>query len=430
VIEEAQMFLPETTLVSPRITQLSEAVDDGDLDAVDLFWKEVASSGAPLMEPMDEDDDHTLVTFVWRDPGDTENALVVLYSAPNQGDLTPFTMDHIPGTDLWYKSYVLPSELRTTYLLSVNDPLETYDTYEEILGRLSSYRPDPLNPVEFPIFGNDQNKYVVSVLELPKAPRQAWNLARKGVAKGRRRMEELDSEILGTRHHVSVRTPPGYDPGGDPCDVFLLFDGWAYYNYAAVTTVMDNLHHVGRIRPTVLVMHSNLDQSVRAKELPCHRPFHDFLVEELMPWVDGNYNVTPDPARTVVGGSCFGGLAAAYVALESPDRFGNVISQSGSFWWPGPGVPGMAPEWLTEQYRERPIVPVRLSLEIGSLEGAIAEFDPMMAHRDFRDVLVDKGYDVDYVEYTGGHDLICWRGSLVDRLLALVRADQPKERVG
>lgn len=421
------LFAPETTVASPRIRQLAEAVDAGDPDALDGFWEEVAA-GAPLMEPVGDDDSQTLVTFLWRDPGDTDNALVVLYSAPNQGDLTEFTMDHVPGTDLWHKSYVLPSNLRTTYLLSVNDPLETYDTYEDVLGRLSSYRPDPLNPVEYPIFGNDENKYVVSVLELPKAPRQAWNIPRKGVPKGRSRMHELDSEILGTQHHVSVHTPPGYDSDGDPYDVFLLFDGWAYYNYAAVTTVMDNLLYVGRTRPYVLVMHSNLDQSVRATELPCHRPFHDFLVQELVPWIDGNYNVTDDPARTVVGGSCFGGLAAAYVALESPDRFGNVISQSGSFWWPGPGVPDMAPEWLTEQYRKRPALPVRFSLEIGSLEGAIAEFDPMTAHRDFRDVLVEKGYEVDYCEYMGGHDLICWRGSLVDRLLAVATPPEPQER--
>ena len=424
------MFVPEMTLVSPRVARLVEAVEAGDLDAPDLFWKEVASSGAPLMEPVEGDESRTLVTFVWRDPGDTENALVVLYSAPNQGDLTPFTMDRVPNTDVWYKSYVLPSDLRTTYLLSVNDPLETYDTYEEVLARLKHYRPDPLNPVDYPIFGNDLNKYVVSVLELPRAPKQAWNIPRKGVPKGKSRMHELDSDVLGTQHHLTVHTPPGYDPDGEPYDVFLLFDGWAYYNYAAVTTVLDNLLYVGRTRPYVLLMHSNLDQSVRAEELPCHRPFHDFLVQELMPWAHDRFNITADPARTVVGGSCFGGLAAAYVALESPDRFGNVISQSGSFWWPGPGVAGMEPEWLTEQYRRRPTLPIRFSLEIGCLEGAIGEFDPMTAHRDFRDVLVAKGYEVDYSEYTGGHDLICWRGTLVDRLLALGAVTPPKERAG
>lgn len=411
-------FVPETSLVSPRIAQVAAAVEAGDRDAVDELWKEVATTGAPLMEQVGDDESQTLVTFLWRDPGDTENALVVLYSAPNEGDLDAFTMDNIPSTDVWYKSYFLPSDLRTTYLLSVNDPLVPFESYEEVLERLPSYRPDPLNPRDYPIFGNEQNKYVVSVLELPKAPRQPWNIPRRGVPKGKSHMHTMDSSILQTQHHLTVHVPPGYTTDGDAYNVFLLFDGWAYYNFAATTTVLDNLLYAGRIPPYILVMHSNLDQQVRARELPCHAPFHDFLTQELMPWLRDHYHVTSDPTRTVVGGSCFGGLAAAYVALKSPDVFGNVISQSGSFWWPGKGKSDIEDEWLTQEYKKHPKLPIRFSMEIGSLEGAIGEYDPMTTHRNMRDVLVEKGYEVDYSEYMGGHDLICWRGSLVDRLLS------------
>ncbi|MEX0632289.1 alpha/beta hydrolase-fold protein [Serratia ureilytica] len=38
-------------------------------------------------------------------------------------------------------------------------------------------------------------------------------------------------------------------------------------------------------------------------------------------------------ARTVVAGR-YGGLAALYAGLHWPARFGHVLSQSGSFWWP------------------------------------------------------------------------------------------------
>lgn len=410
-------FVPETSLVSPRIARVAAAAEAGDPTALDELWRDLAATGAPLMEQVGDDASQTLVTFVWRDPGDTENVLVVLYSAPNEGDLSRFTMNRVAGTDLWYASYFLPSDLRTTYLLSVNDPLTPYTSYAEVLDRLPAYRPDPLNPRDYPIFGNEQNKYVVSVLELPAAPAQPWNIARRGVPKGKTHLHTMDSAVLGTRHHVSVHVPAGYTPDGDDYNVFLLFDGWAYYNFAAVTTVLDNLQYVGRIPPYVLVMHSNLDQQVRARELPCHPPFHDFLRDELMPWLHENYHVTSDPARTVVGGSCFGGLAAAYVAFRSPDLFGNVISQSGSFWWPGKNT-DLEDEWLTQQYRNSPTLPIRFALEIGSLEGPIGEYDPMTTHRNMRDVLLAKGYQVDYSEYMGGHDLICWRGSLVDRLLS------------
>ncbi|GAA2828912.1 enterochelin esterase [Kribbella solani] len=409
-------FVPETSLLSPRIAKVTDAARTGDLTALDEFWRDLDTAGAPLMEQLGEDG-QTLVTFVWRDPGDTENVLVVLYSAPSEGDLSRYTMKQVEGTDLWYVSYLLPSDLRTTYLLSVNDSLKPYTSYAEVLERLPLYRPDPLNRRDYPIFGNEQNKYVVSVLELPDAPAQPWNIARRGVPMGKSQLHTMDSAALGTQHHVSVHVPAGYTPNGDDYNVFLLFDGWAYYNFAAVTTVLDNLQYTGRIPPYVLVMHSNLDQQVRARELPCHPRFHDFLRDELMPWLRRNYNVTADPARTVVGGSCFGGLAAAYVAYRSPDLFGNVISQSGSFWWPGKNS-DLEDEWLTVQYRNSPKLPIRFSMEIGSLEGPIGEYDPMGTHRAMRDVLQEKGYEVDYSEYMGGHDLICWRGSLVDRLLS------------
>lgn len=423
------MFTPETSLVSPRISRVVEQLAAGAPDAVDELWKEVAESGSPLMEQVGDDPSKTLVTFLWRDPGDTGNVLVFFYSVPEGADPRDYRMRRVPDTDIWYSSYFLPSELRTTYLYSVNDSLHPYESYADLVSRMPSYRPDPLNPEEHSILGQDGGLRV-SVLELPGAPKQPWNIPRRGVPKGSSTMRSFDSEILATQHHVSVYTPPGYDADGEPYDVFLLFDGWAYYNFAAITTILDNLYYVGRIPPYVLVMHSNTDQITRARELPCHRPFVDFLNEELMPWVESEYRITSDPARTVVGGSCFGGLAAAYAALTSPERFGNVISQSGSFWWPEVGST-IEPQWLTKQFADAPRKPIRFSLEIGSLEREIIDYDPMTAHHAFRDVLIDKGYEVDYSEYTGGHDLICWRGSMVDRLLSFhpttdTRTPQPR----
>lgn len=416
------MLDQETSIVSPRIRHVAAALKAGEENAVDELWKEVAESGAPLMEQVGDDESQTLVTFLWRDPGDTENVLVLFFSAPSNDDFSEYQMANLSGTDIWYRSYFLPSDLRTTYLFSVNDSLVPFNSYAEVLQRLPQYRIDPLNPHDYTLMGNP-NEFKVSVLELPGAPKQPWNIPRRGVPKGKSHMHSMDSSILQTRHHVAVYTPPGYDDEEDDYDVFLLFDGWSYYNFASITTVLDNLLYTGRIPPYVLVMHTNEDQEIRARELPCHRPFVDFLNEELMPWVSDNYNITSDPARTVVGGSCFGALAAAYAALESPDRFGNVISQSGSFWWPGKDVPGVEEEWLTEQFKKSPKLPIKFSMTIGSLEKAIIDYDPMTTHENACKVLQEKGYEVDYSEYTGGHDMVCWRGSIVNQLLSF----HPKE---
>lgn len=412
------MIVPTRTHTDHRIARLEKALAAGDETALDEFWATVATDGSPLMEPLDGSETQTLVTFVWRDPGDTRNVLVLFYSAPTQSGFDDYRMRQVPSTDLWYASYILPSDLRTTYLLSVNDSLVPYQTYADVLERIPGYRPDPLNPRQVTVLDD----LVVSVLELPDAPKQPWNIARRGVPKGRNHMHLIDSEILGTRHHVTVHTPPGYGTDGEPYHVLLLFDGWAYFNFAATPTIMDNLLYARRIPPFVLVMHSNTDQAIRARELTCHEPFAEFLERELMPFLHDRYHVTADPAKTYVAGSCFGGLAAAYVAYKLPHVFGNVISQSGSFWWPERKTPDTEMEWLTRQFAASPTLPIRFSIEVGSLEAALVDFDQLETNRRLRDVLLGKGYEVDYSEYTGGHDMITWRGTLVNRLLALTSA--------
>ena len=179
----------------------------------------------------------------------------------------------------------------------------------------------------------------------------------------------------------------------------------------------DNLNHVNRIPPYVVVMHTNENQNIRDSELPCNQSFQKFLTSELMPWIHKKFNISYSPEETVVAGSCFGGIAAAYAALKAPQRFGKVISQSGSFWWPGKGQ-DIAEDFLIGNYEQSVKLPIQFSIEIGSLETASLDYDPMTAHRKFRDILLNKEYKVDYEEYIGGHDMVCWRGTFVNRLLS------------
>jgi enterochelin esterase-like enzyme len=86
-------------------------------------------------------------------------------------------------------------------------------------------------------------------------------------------------------------------------------------------------------------------------------------------------------------------------------------------------------EWLARQFAASPRLPLRFYLDAGRLEVWPTPDDGpslRLANRHMRTVLQAKGYPVHYAEFGGGHDWICWQGTLADGLVALLGADRPE----
>ena len=137
-----------------------------------------------------------------------------------------------------------------------------------------------------------------------------------------------------------------------------------------------------------------------------------------------NYGVASAATRTVIAGSSYGGLAAAFAAFRSPEVFGNVLSQSGTFsYYPGwqPNATDYATNtgWLTRQFAISPKRSIRFYLEVGIFEGGPI-YSLLRENRNLKDVLEARGYVVSYREFSGGHDYLTWRNSLGDGLIALL----------
>ncbi len=403
---------------SPRLAALAEQVATGSAtaDALEAFWREVERDGAPLIEAVGGQPDEWWVTFLWRDAGDAGNVLVL-----GLGKSTVFTdevMQRLAGTDVLYRTYRRGSGYRGSYQLSPRDPLTLPDLDDPDWWpqRLANFQSDPLNPRTF----GPRNSF----FELPGAPPQPWIEEREGTRRGEVvHHEGFASKILGNERPISVYLPPGYDGSSRRYPLFLVFDRGAYLNQVPTPTILDNLIAAGEIPPLVTVLIGNAP-GARQTELPCNPEFAKFLAEELFPFVRDTYRVTTNPRQTVIGGSSFGGLASSYFALQHPELVGNVLSQSGSYWWsegwdfrnPDPAIEG---EWLTREYVRQPKREVRFYMDVGIHEAG----NPSMAvvNRHFRDVLRAKGYEiVRYDEFNGGHDYVVWRGTLATGLIALM----------
>lgn len=202
----------------------------------------------------------------------------------------------------------------------------------QVTASLAALQADPLNPdrtcpMDAPLKG------CKSTVELPDASPQPWIVRNASTAAGEVAQYYLKSERPKNERTVSVYTPAGYRASGEPNALMIVFDRGAYLSAVPTPTILDNLIAASRIPPTVAVFVDNPDQATRTKELTPNPEFPEFLVSELLPWVHARYNVTADPRQTVVAGSSFGGLAATFAALRHPERFGNVLCQSGDFSW-------------------------------------------------------------------------------------------------
>ena len=214
-----------------------------------------------------------------------------------------------------------------------------------------------------------------------------------------------------------VYTPPGFTAGAAATyPLIVAFDGDEYRDTMPLPQVLDTLLATHQAPAFIAVLIDDSASSVRIADLGNAHKMVQFL-GQLVPWVRARWPVTHDPHRVIVTGSSAGGLAAAYVAFERPDLFGNVWSQSGAFWRGAEASNGAPYEWLTAQVQASAKQDVRFVLDVGALEdhptlgGSGPNF--LQAHRRFADALKARGYDVAVTEVPqGNHAPQWWRQRL------------------
>ncbi|MFB9234342.1 alpha/beta hydrolase-fold protein [Plantactinospora siamensis] len=398
------------TETSPAIERLRADLAAGIPDAAPGFWRQVAAAGTPLVEEVE--DGSALVTFLWR--GEAAETSVCWGVEAE--------LRRIEGTDIWYASRRLPTNLRTLYYLAHGpayrwrfppDASGAGPSHVDPLNRSPFlFPPDPADPTDRPCWA--------SQVELPVAPAERWSLPRPGVPRGTLLRTSIRTAALSGRRRLAVYRPPG--PRRRPLPLLVVFDGHLSRTVLRIPTTLDNLIAAGEIPPTMAVFVANPSGGRRSRELRPAPATRAFVTRELLPMLRRRWPVTDDPGQRIIAGSSLGGLAAAYVALEAPSEFGAVIAQSGSFWWPIK-TETTEPEWLTREYARRPRAPVRFCLDVGDredIEPGNGQLDQLSVNRRFRDMLVERGYEVSYSEYSGAHDYINWRRTFGDHLRTLL----------
>ena len=319
-----------------------------------------------------------------------------------------------------YLSLRVPKDARFTYqFLPLSAPPVSGASLKETAALFQFAEADAWNPRRF---------FDRSLIELPDAPAQTFSQRAPGVAAGRVVKRTLRSQILGEERSVSIYLPAGFAPAQGPYPYVVVFDGEVYGDApgALVPTpiILDNLIAQGKVPPMLAVLVDSM--GLRSRDLAMSPKFGDFLARELAPWVRSEYQAAADPSEVTLAGSSLGGLCAAYTALHHADVFGNVLSQSGSFWFAPGAMEAESPFHIETGALMREVLaaspqPLRFWIEVGRFEGGggLAGANQVAQNRHLRDVLLARGYRVSYHEFSGGHDYACWRGSLADGLMDL-----------
>ncbi|CAN5285015.1 hypothetical protein BH11PLA2_BH11PLA2_10280 [soil metagenome] len=177
------------------------------------------------------------------------------------------------------------------------------------------------------------------------------SLPQDGVPKGEIRGPfTLPSKAYeGTQHTYWVYVPAQYDPKS-PAALMVYQDGQAFKNEKGdmrAQNVMDNLIYRREI-PVMLGVFINPGRRPDQPEptpsnwgdKDTNRPteynslddkYARVIVDELLPALAKDYNISKDPELRGIGGSSSGAIAAFTVAWERPDQFRKVLSNVGSF---------------------------------------------------------------------------------------------------
>ena len=222
---------------------------------------------------------------------------------------------------------------------------------------------------------------------IPKTKNYPAAFARASGATGDLRLHEFRSRIFRNTRFLRVWLPPGYgdvDNQSTQYPVLYLNDGQNLFEASSsfsgvewqVDETADRLIRQGTVLPLIMVGIDNAGKD-RMREYMPHRSVHpvmlrilgrrypDFLMEEVMPFVEQNYRVATGMENTGLGGSSLGALVALYTAIVRPGVIGKLLIESPSLW--------VSNKQIIKESRSVREWPERLFLAAGTAEAASPE---------------------------------------------------------
>lgn len=162
----------------------------------------------------------------------------------------------------------------------------------------------------------------------------SWTLASSGPAGGQVWQGRIQNRYATWDTRLSaVYLPPGYSPDKRYPVVYLL-SGMAgnpssFYDGLHLADVADSLIESGE--PPFIAVMPVAGPTVNPNSGEWAGVWEDFVVGDVVPWVDGHLPTVASPAARALAGLCAGGYGAVDIGLRHPGLFGTLESWEGYF---------------------------------------------------------------------------------------------------
>jgi len=256
----------------------------------------------------------------------------------------------------------------------------------------------------------------------------------EGVPQGKTTKYVFSSSRIfpGTERNYWVHVPAQYDAKKPAC-VMIFQDGGGFVNETGpskATIVFDNLIHSKEMPVTIgIFVDPGVVPATKEQAQPRFNrsyeydavtsDYANFLIDELIPEVGKNYNLSDNADHHALCGASSGGSASFIAAWERPDYFRRVYTMIGTYI----GLRGG--NELPVLVRKTEPKPLRVFLQDGSNDNNIYCGDWWVANQDMLSSLNFSGYEVNHAWGEGKHSHQ-HGGAILPEVLRWLWKDFPK----
>ncbi|WP_157891906.1 alpha/beta hydrolase [Paenibacillus crassostreae] len=246
----------------------------------------------------------------------------------------------------------------------------------------------------------------------------------------------IPSKALDKDMRATIYLPPGYQSDQSYPVLYLLY-GYggnenSWFTYLHMGDAADRLIESNLI-DSLIIVSPDYGNSFGVNSDPMDAPvpvgvdagfYEDYLIHELVPYVDRTYSTMKDKQGRWIGGISMGGYAALMLGFTYPEMFSKIGAHSAALWtynstdqftgqrdwlYANPALRELRDPFLLSRSNE--LNEMTIFLDAG-VEDPLSEKDELLYQQ-----LQEEGISAQWETSPGGHDFAYWSSRLDDYLL-------------